>query len=155
MKSAGILLYRTSSGALEVLLVHPGGPFWSKKDAGAWTIPKGGIEESEDPLAAARRELREETGLEGTFPRTIDIDGVPPGLLGYEEHVAGSKGLHMNFVFVADVDGGEVSPNHEFGEFRWVDRADLQALESPVNVRQFGILALDAVPVESVASVEG
>ena len=68
MKSAGILLYRTSSGALEVLLVHPGGPFWSKKDAGAWTIPKGGIEESEDPLAAARRELREETGLEVDGP---------------------------------------------------------------------------------------
>jgi predicted NUDIX family NTP pyrophosphohydrolase len=70
VKSAGILLYRTTSGALEVLLVHPGGPFWSKRDAGAWTIPKGGIEESEDPLAAARRELREETGLEVDGPFT-------------------------------------------------------------------------------------
>ena len=68
MKSAGILLYRRSGGRLEVLLVHPGGPFWGKKDAGAWMIPKGGIEESEDPLAAARRELAEETGIEVEGP---------------------------------------------------------------------------------------
>jgi predicted NUDIX family NTP pyrophosphohydrolase len=68
MKSAGILLYRRSAGELQVLLVHPGGPFWRKKDAGAWTIPKGGIEASEDPLAAARRELVEETGIEVEGP---------------------------------------------------------------------------------------
>ena len=63
MKSAGILLFRRTSGSLEVLLVHPGGPFWAKKDEGAWTVPKGGIGEAEDPLAAARRELLEETGI--------------------------------------------------------------------------------------------
>ena len=69
MKSAGILLYRFREGVLQVLLAHPGGPFWAKKDAGAWTIPKGEIGDSEEPLAAARRELREETGLalEGEF----------------------------------------------------------------------------------------
>jgi len=61
-RSAGILLYRRHAG-LEVLLVHPGGPFWKKRDLGAWTIPKGEIAEGEDALAAARRELREETGL--------------------------------------------------------------------------------------------
>ena len=65
--SAGILLYRRRDGggpdgAVEVLLVHPGGPFWAKKDAGAWSIPKGEIGAGEDPLAAARREFREETG---------------------------------------------------------------------------------------------
>jgi len=68
-RSAGILLYRRRKGRLEVLLVHPGGPFWAKKDAGAWTIPKGEIGEDENALDAARREFAEETGiaLEGRF----------------------------------------------------------------------------------------
>lgn len=60
--SAGILLFRERAGRLEVLLAHPGGPYWAKKDAGAWTIPKGEIAEDEEPLAAARREFEEETG---------------------------------------------------------------------------------------------
>jgi predicted NUDIX family NTP pyrophosphohydrolase len=68
-RSAGLLLFRKRAGTLEVFLVHPGGPFWTKKDAGAWTIPKGEIDEGEDPLAAARREMAEETGFtpEGEF----------------------------------------------------------------------------------------
>jgi predicted NUDIX family NTP pyrophosphohydrolase len=61
--SAGILLYRLRGGVLEVFLVHPGGPFFVKKDAGVWGIPKGLIDEGEDPLAAARREFEEETGF--------------------------------------------------------------------------------------------
>ena len=61
-ESAGILLYRRVRGHLEVLLVHPGGPFWKNKDAGAWTIPKGEIAPGEDGLACALRELKEETG---------------------------------------------------------------------------------------------
>jgi predicted NUDIX family NTP pyrophosphohydrolase len=60
--SAGILLYRFSDGEPMVLLAHPGGPFWAKKDGGAWTIPKGLIEVGEDPQAAALREFAEETG---------------------------------------------------------------------------------------------
>jgi predicted NUDIX family NTP pyrophosphohydrolase len=68
--SAGLLLYRLRQGGLEVLLVHPGGPFWMKKDLGAWSIPKGEFTETEDPLAAARRELKEETGFD------IDSPGV-------------------------------------------------------------------------------
>jgi predicted NUDIX family NTP pyrophosphohydrolase len=60
--SAGILLYRRREGGIEVLLVHPGGPFWARKDEGAWSIPKGEYETAEDPLAAARREFEEETG---------------------------------------------------------------------------------------------
>jgi predicted NUDIX family NTP pyrophosphohydrolase len=63
-RSAGILLYRRRGAAVEVLLVHPGGPFWSKKDDGAWFIPKGELEEGEEPLDAARREFREELGHE-------------------------------------------------------------------------------------------
>jgi predicted NUDIX family NTP pyrophosphohydrolase len=68
-QSAGILLYRLRDSSAEVFLVHPGGPFWMKKDAGAWSIPKGEFEQDEDPLAAARREFREETGfdVEGEF----------------------------------------------------------------------------------------
>lgn len=61
-KSAGILMYRRKGGVPEVLLVHPGGPFWKKKDDGAWTIPKGLHEPGEEALAAARREFEEETG---------------------------------------------------------------------------------------------
>ena len=61
--SAGLLLFRKSGPGLEVFLVHPGGPFWRGKDAGAWSIPKGEIGAGEDPLAAARRELAEETGV--------------------------------------------------------------------------------------------
>ena len=62
-KSAGLLLFREVSGCLEVLLVHPGGPFWAKKDEGAWSIPKGEFQGNEDPLAAAKREFEEETGF--------------------------------------------------------------------------------------------
>jgi predicted NUDIX family NTP pyrophosphohydrolase len=61
-RSAGILLYRLVAGGPEVLLVHPGGPLWVKRDAGAWSIPKGVIEDGEDPLACALREFEEELG---------------------------------------------------------------------------------------------
>ena len=68
-RSAGILLYRFYRGDLQVLLAHPGGPFWTRKDAGAWSIPKGEIDEGEDPLEAAKREFAEEIGMrvDGNF----------------------------------------------------------------------------------------
>ena len=69
-QSAGLLLYRRPAGRLQVLLVHPGGPFWQKKDLGAWSIPKGEFAAGEDALAAATREFHEETGLEVTSPVT-------------------------------------------------------------------------------------
>jgi len=68
-RSAGILMYRRGEGSLELLLVHPGGPFWARKDLGAWSIPKGEYSATEDPLAVAIREFEEETGARphGTF----------------------------------------------------------------------------------------
>jgi predicted NUDIX family NTP pyrophosphohydrolase len=62
VRSAGIIVYRCPHAGLELFLVHPGGPFWAKKDLGAWSIPKGEIADGEDPLAAALREFTEETG---------------------------------------------------------------------------------------------
>lgn len=67
-QSAGLLLFRRRAGALEVLLVHPGGPYWARKDDGAWSIPKGEIGDREDALEAARREVEEETGARPAGP---------------------------------------------------------------------------------------
>src|SRR5205809_292776 len=68
-ESAGLLVYRRTGTGFEFLLAHPGGPFWKKKDAGAWTIPKGEIQDGEEALAAAKREFKEELGIdiEGEF----------------------------------------------------------------------------------------
>lgn len=66
--SAGILMYRRSGDEIEVLLAHPGGPFWRKRDLGAWSLPKGELNDGEDPEAAARREFEEELGVEGPGP---------------------------------------------------------------------------------------
>jgi predicted NUDIX family NTP pyrophosphohydrolase len=75
-QSAGILVYRLSAGGLDVLLVHPGGPFWAKKDDGAWFIPKGEIEVGEEPLAAALREFREEVGIEPPSGTPLELGTV-------------------------------------------------------------------------------
>ncbi|MGB9732756.1 MAG: NUDIX domain-containing protein [Candidatus Micrarchaeia archaeon] len=64
MRSAGILAYRFSGKGLEVLLVHPGGPYWAKKDLGVWSIPKGIVEDNEEEVKAAKREFKEETGFD-------------------------------------------------------------------------------------------
>jgi predicted NUDIX family NTP pyrophosphohydrolase len=63
-RSAGLLMFRRTNAELEVFLVHPGGPFWAAKDAGAWTVPKGEYVDGEEPLEAAKREFTEETGFE-------------------------------------------------------------------------------------------
>ena len=73
--SAALLMYRVRDGELEFLLVHPGGPFWMRKDAGAWTVPKGEVEAGEDLLTTARREFEEELGLkpEGSFTELTPV----------------------------------------------------------------------------------
>lgn len=109
---------------------------------GVWLPPGGECLPNETPLEAATRELFEETGLRGRFPITTAITGTPPGFIGYEEHIAGAKGLHMNFVFVADVDTQHVQPNDEFSEWRWVSSMD--GLQAPENVGQLLAVALRA-----------
>ena len=71
--SAGILLYRGEGSLLELLLVHPGGPFWAKKDLGAWSIPKGEYAAGEDPLAVAKREFEEELGVPPPQGTSLDL----------------------------------------------------------------------------------
>ena len=75
-RSAGILLYRVRDGAPEVLLVHPGGPFWAKRDLGAWSIPKGEYDDGDDPRACALRELEEELGTAPPLGALIDVGSV-------------------------------------------------------------------------------
>jgi predicted NUDIX family NTP pyrophosphohydrolase len=74
--SAGLLMFRAASASLEVLLVHPGGPFWARKDLGAWSVPKGEHEPDEDPVVAARREFREETGLSPEADKLVPLGEV-------------------------------------------------------------------------------
>lgn len=95
-----MLLYRIRDGAPEVLLVHPGGPFWAKKDAGVWTIPKGECDEGEEPLATALRELREETGF--------GVDG-PIVALGSIRQ-SGGKQVHA-FAAESEVDAAKLVSN--------------------------------------------
>jgi predicted NUDIX family NTP pyrophosphohydrolase len=75
-RSAGILLYRLAGERPEVLLVHPGGPFWARRDAGAWSIPKGEYDEDEDPRACALREFEEETGTALAPTELIELGSV-------------------------------------------------------------------------------
>jgi predicted NUDIX family NTP pyrophosphohydrolase len=75
-RSAGILLYRMAPGGPEVLLVHPGGPFWARKDEGAWSIPKGEVEEAEDPRMSALREFEEELGVAVPGDEMIELGSV-------------------------------------------------------------------------------
>ena len=110
-RSAGILLYRRRGGELQVLLVHPGGPFWARRDEGVWSIPKGEYGPPEDPLAAARREFEEELG---TAP-----PGGPAHDLGEIRQRAG-KLVHA-FGLEGDLDAATIISNTV--EIVWPPRA--------------------------------
>ena len=115
------------------------------KRLGTWLPIGGEIEAGETPLEAAVRELREETGLIGVFPAGVGVEGTPAGLIGYEEHLAGSKGLHMNFAFVADVPTRTLADCDEYDEVMWVGRSAPYAdLPCPRNVKQLVTAALAA-----------
>jgi predicted NUDIX family NTP pyrophosphohydrolase len=113
-ESAGILLYRRRENRLEVFLVHPGGPFWAKKDIAAWTIPKGEIATGEDPLTCAQRELREETGFSVAGP-FVSLGTI---------RQAGGKVVHA-FAAEADVDPAKLVSN-EF-TLEWPPRSGRNA----------------------------
>jgi predicted NUDIX family NTP pyrophosphohydrolase len=128
-QSAGLLVYQRRSGALEVFLVHPGGPFWQNKDLGAWSIPKGLFADGDDPLEAARREFHEETSFIATGPF------LPLGLLKQP----GGKIVHA-WAMEGDYDAAAVKSNSfplqwppksgKFIEVPEVDRAEWFTLET-------------------------
>ena len=137
-RSAGILLFRRRGGRVEVLLAHPGGPFWAKRDAGAWTIPKGEIGEGEDPLVAARRELAEETGIDA---------GGEPRFLGEVKQRAGK--VVLAWAIEGDFDPARLVSNpfsmewppksgrmQEFPEVDRVEWFDIPAARAKINPAQ-------------------
>lgn len=141
-QSAGLLMHRRRAGRLEVFLVHPGGPFWKNRDAGAWSIPKGEFGEGEDPLAAARREFAEETGFgaEGNFVALAPITQ------------AGGKVVHA-WAVQGDLDPEKIKSNTftlewppksgQEQEFPEVDRAGwfgIEEAKEKINRAQVGLL---------------
>jgi predicted NUDIX family NTP pyrophosphohydrolase len=110
-RSAGILLHRTVDGGAEVLLVHPGGPFWARKDLGAWSLPKGEFDEGEDPRACALREFSEETGA---HPPAGALDELGPVRLK-------SGKLVLAFALAGDLDPATVRSNTF--ELEWPPRS--------------------------------
>ncbi|HEV7176777.1 MAG TPA: NUDIX domain-containing protein [Solirubrobacteraceae bacterium] len=117
-RSAGLLVHRERSGEREVLLVHPGGPMWAKRDAGAWSIPKGEYDSSEDPLAAAKREFEEELG-------TAAPDG-PVKDLGEIKQKSGK--IVSAWAVAGDLDVTEITSNTV--EVQWPPRSG-KMLEIP------------------------
>lgn len=109
--SAGLLVYRRESSALQVLLGHPGGPFWAKRDAGAWSIPKGEHGPDEDPLNAARREFEEELGVAPPDAPVLDLG---------TSRLKSGKEIHA-FAVEGDLDPATISPGHF--EMEWPPRS--------------------------------
>lgn len=139
-QSAGLLMYRTTGDGVQVLLVHPGGPFFASKDAGAWTIPKGLIEPGEEPLACAMRELREETGIAAPSTGYVPLGSI---------RQAGGKVVHA-FAFEGDWDGELRSNTFELqwppksGRMRTYPEVDRAAFFSIAQAR----LKMNAAQVE-------
>jgi predicted NUDIX family NTP pyrophosphohydrolase len=131
-QSAGLLLYRVRDAAIEVMLVHPGGPFWARRDDGAWTIPKGEFDANESPLVAARREFHEETGA--------DVAGPFHALQPVRQ--AGGKRLHA-FAVEADFDPATLASN--MFEIEWPPRSGRLQSFPEVDRAAWFTLALAAI----------
>jgi len=126
-QSAGILLFRFNAGILQVLLVHPGGPFFKKKDAGAWSIPKGEFNESEHALVAAKREFREETGF--------DVKG---NFIELRPVVLKSGKKIFAWALDGDLDTAKITSN--FFEMEWPPRSGIkQSFPEIDKAEWFGI----------------
>lgn len=128
-QSAGILVYRLLPGDVQVLLVHPGGPFWAKKDDGAWFIPKGEIEAGEQPLATALREFNEELGMAPPTGHPLELGTAKNkgGKLIYAWALAGDLDLSC---FKSNVFSLEWPPKSgKFRDFPEVDRAQYFGVE--------------------------
>jgi len=123
-RSAGVLMYRRGASGLELLLVHPGGPFWKNKDLGAWSIPKGEYAEGEDPLAVAKRELEEETGARPSG------DFLPLG-----DVVQGGGKVVTAFALAGDLDPATLRSNTF--ELEWPPRSGRKASFPEVDRAQW------------------
>ena len=113
-RSAGLLLFRRRDDGIEIFLVHPGGPFWAKKDDGAWSIPKGLYTDGEDPLSAAQREFAEEVGT------AVDGEFMPLGAFKLP-----SGKLLSAWAVEGDIDAGAISSN--MFELEWPPRSGKRA----------------------------
>jgi len=141
-QSAGILLYRKKESELQVFLVHPGGPFFKNKDMGAWSIPKGEFLDDEDPLAAAKREFKEETGqsIDGNF---IPLNPVTlkSGKIVYAWAVEGDLDHENIFSNLFEMEWPPKSGKKQ--SFPEIDRAewfDVEIAKQKINSGQVGLI---------------
>ncbi len=141
--SAGLVLYRLKGGTVEVLLVHPGGPFWAKKDFGAWSIPKGEVPAGEEVLAAAKREFEEETGLSpGGSMLPLGAVAQKSGKIVYAWAVEGDCDPKLVKSNSFEMEWPPRSGKKQ--KFPEIDRAaffDIQEAKRRINTAQFGFLA--------------